>query len=237
MKHRIAPPFQPRLEALEDRCTPSAVSHLIHALNGTADFSPAGRALAHPASMTGLVSHGHRGHHGHARVAEQGDTHTVAFRVSGGGTAPNGLPLFPGGTAPHNATGTGTELGRYTGDEGHFELLSIDPATGTGTFRGSFVFVAANGDRLAMDYGADPANPGRFTLTPAVGGKVVVTFVAVFTPDPALSTGRFARVTGGSFVMVATTEPFDPTPNAQGYTVPFAYTWSGAGSLTFSNGR
>src|SRR5262249_39431175 len=122
-------------------------------------------------------------------------------------------------------------------DEGHFELLSIDPATGTGTFRGSFVFVAANGDRLAMDYGADPANPGRFTVAPAGGGKVGVTFVGGFNPDPGVSTGPFASVTGGSFVMVATTEAFDPTPNAQGYTAPFHYTWEGQGRLEFANGR
>jgi hypothetical protein len=66
---------------------------------------------------------------------------------------PRGIPVFPGGTAPHNATGTATYLGRYTG-EGTFTLLTLDPATLTGTFTGSFVFVAANGDRLAFNYGA-----------------------------------------------------------------------------------
>src|SRR5262249_46400184 len=161
----------------------------------------------------------------------------LPFKVTGGGTAPDGLPVFPGGTGSHNATGTGTFLGKYTGDEGLFELLSLDPATGTGTFRGSFVFVAANGDRLTFDYGADPAKPGRFTLAPTGDGKVVAVFVAEFTPVPEESTGRFAQVTGGSFIMVATSEPFDPTPNAQGFTAPFAYTWSGEGSLQFSKGK
>jgi hypothetical protein len=61
-------------------------------------------------------------------------------------------------------------------------------------------------------------------------------FVAEFTPDPQHSTGRFADVTGGSFLMVATTEPFVPVPNAQGYTPPFAYTWVGEGTLEFSKG-
>jgi hypothetical protein len=173
----------------------------------------------------------------HGLAAEESDTQVKPFKVTGGGTAPNGLPVFPGGTAPHNATGTATGLGKYTGNEGVFELLSFDPATGTGTFKGSFVFVAANGDRLACNYGADPTNPGTFTLIPAGDGKVVAVFVAEFTPDPQHSTGRFARVTGGSFLMVATTEPFDPTPNAQGYTVPFAYTWEGEGSLVFGKGN
>jgi hypothetical protein len=205
---------------------------------------PSAVVSAHP--QTGIVHHhgqalhAHRAHHGgqhHVPDAPQSDTQVVPFHVTGGGIAPQGVPLFPGGTAPHNATGTATHLGKYTGDEGNFQLLSIDPATGSGTFRGSFVFVAANGDRLAFDYGADPANPGKFQLMPAGNGKVVVVFVAVFTPVAALSTGRFASVTGGSFTMVATTEPFDPTPNAQGYTAPFAYTWQGDGSLVFRKGN
>jgi hypothetical protein len=150
--------------------------------------------------------------------------------------APQGIPVFPGGTAPHDATGVASHLGTYSG-EGSFTLLSFDPTTGTGTFTGSFVFVAANGDRLKFNYGADPANPGRFTLTPTGDGKVVVTFVAEFTPVPSESTGRFANVTGGSFTMVATTEPFVPVPNAQGYTPPFAYTWVGEGWLEFGKGK
>src|SRR5262249_4205437 len=42
--------------------------------------------------------------------------------------------------------------------------------------------------------------------------------------------------TGGSFIMVATSEPFVPVPNEQGFTPPFAYTWVGEGSLEFSRG-
>jgi hypothetical protein len=61
----------------------------------------------------------------------------------------------------HNATGTATHLGRYTGDEGIFELHSIDFGSLSGEFEGSFVFVAAIGDRLACDYG-----PGTFQVTP-----------------------------------------------------------------------
>jgi hypothetical protein len=167
-------------------------------------------------------------------AAPPADTRSVPFKVSGGGTAPQGLPLFPGGTAPHTAAGTATHLGRYSG-EGVFELLTLDPATGTGTFRGSFVFVAANGDRLAFEYGA--ATPGTFTVIPAADGKVVVQFVAVFTPVPQESTGRFARVTGGRFTMVATTEPLVLQPDALGYTAPFAYTWAGEGWLEFGKGK
>src|SRR5262249_49326229 len=152
------------------------------------------------AKITGTLSYGHPVQQGgpqDALAAQKSDTQVLPFKVTGGGTAPDGLPVFPGGMAQHNATGTGTFLGKYTGDEGLWELLSLDPATGTGTFRGSFVFVAANGDRLTFDYGADPANPGRFTLTPTGDGKVVAVFVAEFTPVPEESTGRFAQVTGG----------------------------------------
>jgi hypothetical protein len=166
-------------------------------------------------------------------AAPTSDTQVVPFQVTGGGNAPRGLPVFAGGTAPHNATGTATHLGKYTG-EGLFTLLGFTSAT-TGTFRGSFVFVAANGDRLAFNYGA--ATLGTFTVRPARDGKVVVQFVAVFTPVSQESTGRFANVTGGRFTMIATTEPFVLQPDALGYTAPFDYTWVGEGWLEFGKGK
>ncbi len=172
---------------------------------------------------------------GFIEYPQRGSTQVTAFNINGGGPAPDGLPVFVGGTAPHTATGTGTDLGNYTG-AGTFELLSLDPATLTGTFQGTFVFVASNGDRLATTYGAGAGNPGTFTLTPTASGLVVATFVAEFTPVAALSTGRFAQVTGGGFLMVATSAPFALVPNAQGYTPAFTYTWVGQGLLDFSNG-
>ena len=190
-------------------------------------------------TIVGSVSFDSKGHHGEPGEggnSHQGQTHSVPFLVTGGGTAPDGLPVFPGGTAPHNATGWASLVGHYTGD-GTFELLSFDPTTGTGTFTGSFVFVAANGDKLAMNYGADPNDPGTFTLVPAGNREVEAVFVAVFTPDPANSTGRFKDVTGGSFTMVATSAPFVPVPNAQGFTPPFAYTWVGEGTLDITKGK
>jgi hypothetical protein len=126
-------------------------------------------------------------------------SHTVVvpFKVTGGGPAPDGLPLLPFESAPHQATGTATRLGRYTGD-GTFTLgsLTITPITGqvTGTFQGTFVFVAANGDRLATTYG--DGFTGIFTGQLSADGTAVedVTFDAIFTPDPVNSTGRFANV-------------------------------------------
>jgi hypothetical protein len=174
----------------------------------------------------GTVSFGHSGGKGNE------DPRVVPFQVNGGGPAPDGLPLFAGGTGPHGATGMGTLLGQYTGG-GMFTLDGFTSAT-TGLFHGNFVFVGANGDRLATHYGA--VIPGQVTIIPTADGKVVGQFVAVFTPVPGESTGRFANVTGGGFLMVATTEPFDPTPNAQGFTMPFHYTWQGFGDLEFGHG-
>jgi hypothetical protein len=168
----------------------------------------------------------------HSSRKKNEHTHIVPFHVNGGGNAPGGLPLFAGGTGPHDATGHGSLLGNYTGN-GVFTQEGFTSAT-TGTFHGTFVFVAANGDRLAMRYGATA--PGQFTIMPMADGKVVVQFVAVFTPVPEESTGRFATVTGGGFLMVATTEPFVPTPNEQGYAAPFHYTWEGHGALEFGKG-
>jgi hypothetical protein len=216
---------------------PPSVAHARPAL-AALPSTPASPAAEQQVPL--FISHGAGGQQPGAATpsaAGKSDTQVLPFKVTGGGTAPLGLPVFPGGTAPHNATGTGTFLGRYTGNEGLFELLTFDPATGAGTFRGSFVFVAANGDRLACNYGADPANPGTFTLIPAGDGNVIAVFVAEFTPVPGSCTGRFAQVTGGGFTMEATTEPFSPVPNAEGYTAPFAYTWAGKGSLDFSKGH
>jgi hypothetical protein len=52
-------------------------------------------------------------------------SHVVPFKVTGGGTAPEGLSVF-GATSPHNATGTATHLGEYSGNEGVAEALSFD---------------------------------------------------------------------------------------------------------------
>lgn len=161
------------------------------------------------------------------------DARVVPFQVNGGGPAPEGIQLVPGGTVPHDAAGVGTLLGPYSGS-GMFTLDAFTSAT-TGLFHGSFVFVGADGDRLATHYGA--VTPGQVTIVPTAGGKVIGQFVAVFTPVPGESTGRFAKVTGGGFLMVATTEPFDPAPNAQGFTMPFHYTWQGFGDLEFGPGN
>src|SRR5262245_973083 len=120
-----SPRFQPRLESLEERCTPSAT---LLGLDGNILYSSAGQESA---------------------------TDSLPFKITGGGPAAQGLPLFPGGTASHSASGVATYLGKYTG-KGTFTLgsLSISPTGAvSGTFQGSFVFVAANGDQLAFTYG------------------------------------------------------------------------------------
>ena len=121
-----------------------------------------------------------------------------------------------------------------------FELLSLDFATLTGTFRGSFVFVASNGDRLKCNYRGNPDIPGTGTFSgifnPA-DGTVVVTFIQEFVPVPEESTGKFATVTGGSFIMITTSKPFPLTVNEFGYTPPFEYSWVGDGTLEFANGK
>jgi hypothetical protein len=142
------------------------------------------------------------------------------FKVSGGGTVDH-IPLSPGDTATHWATGQGTEIGEYYGD-GIVRLDSFTSQT-TGDFSSAepFIFIAANGDELAFDYA------GVVELIPAAGGKFTTKWVAIFTPVTAFCTGRFAKVTGGSFVMTAITDPFNFGDHNIGYT------WSGDGSLIF----
>ena len=87
----------------------------------------------------------------------------VPFKISGGGPAPDGLSLF-GAPSPHEATGTATHLGKYSG-EGH---AIVDDFPTANDFHGSFVFVAANGDKLGCTY------KGTYELSGAIDETVVV---------------------------------------------------------------
>jgi len=210
MVRQLSRRVRPRLEVLEDRCTPSTLTNFLHA-----------------SGLSGLLPDGSNGTVPFSAFNQDLPTETVPFEVAGSGTAPQGLPVFPGGMVSHTAAGWSNLTGSYTGN-GTFTLLGFTSPT-TGTFRGSFDFVAADGNQLACDYGA--LAPGTFTITPVGNGKVVVQFLAVFTPNPSECTGRFAEVIGGGFTMVAVTQAFDPTPNAQGFTMPFRYSWEGQGML------
>jgi hypothetical protein len=146
------------------------------------------------------------------------------FKVSGRGIV-DFIPLIPGQAAPHDADGTATHLGRY-----HAEgLVRLDHFTGPTTAEFSsaepVVFTASNGDELHFDYA------GTVQLIPLGGDLYVTVWVAEFTPA-AGSTGRLAKVVGGSFIMTAVTEPF-----VLGSADPVGYTWSGEGWIGFKNGK
>lgn len=168
-------------------------------------------------------------------AAQAADAQVKPFEVKGRGPAPEGLSIF-GADSPHSATGTATHLGKYTGNEGNAKVLTLDFTTGAGTFHGSFVFVAANGDRLVCTYG-DTTNGagqvGEFQLFPNPDGTVVVAFLAEFNPVPALCTGKFKNVTDGSFLVLAVSDPFPLAIDDDGFTPPFMYSWSGSGWLEF----
>jgi hypothetical protein len=155
------------------------------------------------------------------------------LKITGGGPAPEGISLIPGTAAPHSATGNGTELGNYTGD-GFFQILDFTgPLSAEFSSAPNFVFVAANGDHLAMTYGVTSngaKKPGQVTLVPNSDGSLTATFVAEFNPDIPNCTGRFAKLTAGSLIMAAVSEPFFILGTS---TTPFNYTWSGTGTLTY----
>jgi hypothetical protein len=168
-----------------------------------------------------------------ALAPSRAEAQVKPLKISGGGYAPDGLSLAPFTPAPHTATGNATELGKYTG-EGWFQILDYTTLlTGHFSSAPNFVFVAANGDQLAMTYGVTSngaKQPGQFTLVPNSDGSLTAYFVAEFNPDLANCTGRFAKLTGGSLIMYAVSDPFfvlGPT------TTPFNYTWSGTGTLTY----
>jgi hypothetical protein len=155
------------------------------------------------------------------------------LKITGGGYAPDGIALTPYTPARHTAVGNATELGKYTG-EGWFQILD-NPGQFFAEFSSApnFVFVAANGDHLAMTYGVTNNNakqPGQVTLMPNDDGSFTAYFVAEFNPDLPNCTGRFAKLTGGSLIMYAVSEPFFIEGPS---TTPFNYTWQGSGTLTF----
>jgi hypothetical protein len=163
---------------------------------------------------------------------------TVPFSLTGGGPAPFGLPLFPGGSAGHSSTGVASLLGNHTG-AGTFNVVSLDiSATGavTGTFSGNYTFTAANGDKLVMNYGV--GGTGVFSGQLSADGLSVtgVVFDAMFVVDSAASTGRFEGATG-SFRMIARSASISLVSSEPGYTAPFEYTWQGDGVITLARGR
>jgi hypothetical protein len=175
---------------------------------------------------------------------------TKAFKISGEGVGPAGLPL-PGEPArEHWIVGNATHLGLHFG-EGSVKTdnatLDADNGIITGEFGSGepFVFEAANGDKLACHFGrvADDdvavgaSEPGTFVL--AILGVVGVDdmnnpillveadWLAEFVPQPELCTGRFAGIQG-SWIMHAWSEPF-----ILGSNDPVYYGWEGQGKLTF----
>ena len=162
----------------------------------------------------------------------------VPFKVNGSGSAPNGASVF-GFDSPHSATGKGTHIGKYSGD-GVFNSLSFNPSTGSGTFHGTFTFVAKNGDQLACTYG-ETANgaeeAGTYQAYPTSDGKVFIVFIAEFNPIPSECTGRFKNVVDGSFIMVAISEPFPLELDENGFTPKFSYTWEGKGWMKYQRGK
>ena len=156
----------------------------------------------------------------------------LPLKISGGGVA-EFIPFStvpPNNTAVHSIVGHATHLGNHTGQGKVLLEAFTSPATAAFSSAEPVVLTGANGDDLAFHYGRvdlEAAAPGEVTLFPAAeAGKVIAVFVAEFNPLLELCTGRFKQVTGGSFIMIATTGPF-----VFGAKDPVAYTWEGEGAL------
>ena len=68
---------------------------------------------------------------------------------------------------------------------------------------------------------------------PDDNGKHFAVFLAEFTPDLEACTGRFVKVVGGSFIMIAVSEPF-----VIGSKAPKVwYDWYGEGTIEFAKGK
>jgi hypothetical protein len=170
---------------------------------------------------------------------DQASAQVKPFKVKGSGVIIEDLFPVAGAAAPHIAIGQATHLGKYTG-AGVVQIETLDLSDLSGTFFSAvpFVFEAANGDKLAFQYGrtdeesgaAPPAaKAGEITFVITDHGQLVAVWDAEFNPVPALCTGRFENVVAGSFRMLAVTDPFDFGPLQAG----LAYSWTGEGWIQF----
>src|SRR5437762_1330443 len=180
-----------------------------------------------------------------AFAGRSAEAQVEAFKISGSGVGPVGLPLPGQDPRPHSIIGNATHLGLHTG-EGSVRTDSAIPDFANSRITGEFgsgspfVFTAANGDKLVCYYGRvdkGASEPGSFELTivdVVAGGGLLVNarWVAEFVPQPADCTGKFAGVTG-SWVMYAKTDK----PFLLGTADPVFYSWVGSGRLTFNNGN
>lgn len=186
------------------------------------------------------------------QAAAAGDVEK-AFRISGEGVGPEGLPLPGEAPRPHWIIGTATHLGVHDGDgfvqtdtafpvfDDDGNLIGFNGEFGSGLDGDGnplpFEFCAANGDKLVCVYGRTQfgaSEPGSFELTIVdvlPGGLLVVEalWIAEFVPLAGECTGRFEGVSG-SWIMYAWSEPF-----VLGTSDPVGYAWEGAGRLTFRN--
>jgi hypothetical protein len=177
-----------------------------------------------------------------ALTAGKAEAQVKPFKISGGGIAPQGLPLPGEDPRPHWAIGEATHMGRYFG-EGTFrnnnaDFSDLPNGRITGTFESGspFVFTAANGDKLVCYYGRTDKNASQhghyeLTIVDVLGtGQLLVNaqFVAEFVVQPNESTGHFAGVTG-SWIMVAKSDKPFLLPS----TDPLYYSWEGEGRLNF----
>lgn len=175
-------------------------------------------------------------------AAAAAEARDVPMLVFGRGAAPIGYSVAPGVASPFGANGFAFPFGMYRGEDGVAITQSFDPVTRTGTFQGTFTFVNRwTGERLPMTFG-DTENgaeqAGTFVAFPVGRRRVRVLFIAEFNPIVGESTGRFRRVTGGSLMMYALSDPirlrFDPDT---GFSAPFRFHWIGSGYLEIGNRR
>lgn len=162
-----------------------------------------------------------------ALAPQAAEAQVKPFKVTGGGVAADGFPTTLDTPAPHNATGNATELGEYSAD-GFFQIDEFtSPLDADFSSSVPCIFTAANGDEIQFDYA------GTVELFTEDDVTFTAVFTATFTPvlTPGANTGRFAKVIGGSFVMVATSAPFEFGE----LNVP--YTWEGQGTLEFKSGK
>jgi hypothetical protein len=156
----------------------------------------------------------------------------------GSGFIPNGFSVVPGVLKDYSAEGFSIPVGKYSSEGNKAQTIVFDEPTLSGQFKGDFNFRNRFLGQLVTtfgDTGNGAAQAGTFTALDQGDGTIRIFFFAEFNPKETGSTGIFRNVTGGSLMMPAISEAFDPADIDDGVTPALEFSWVGFGHLEFGN--
>lgn len=164
-----------------------------------------------------------------AAVAQE---RSVPFQVAGAGEVFDFKPTADGLNITFRAVGIASFVGPYQTSPNTLTAFGFPDPEETTTLPFASVGgepILFNGVAGTLAFTYDKSEDGQVTLFPVGGGDFIALFIAKFEPAPQSSTGVYTRFIGGSFIMYAISEPFNPLADESA-----GYIWFGRGPLIIS---